>query len=457
MQRTALALAVLSLLVAASLAQDPAPVLPAPARGFDEGRAALLREAAEGSFEASRLPARLLEEADLAELAGFCALHLTPAEKVALDQKLTLGGTWRNGDAGALLAAIAARKLAVADVLRALCEVAAANRKLPDMVAWLYLRGFNFAVLQRAMNGERIDSIRLRRLLRERAGAGKGADALFSAAFWEFSLKDAREELGGHYDGVQFMEGLIALGWTDADFAKALAKFFPRGLPDRHKTLIAWGDAQLLWPAISQAMSESELVRAALAHVAATRKGDDTALLALCLARARTCDRWLRTGGPGVVGVWTGPLPGSSGEPKPPALAEDMVKADGDAFAAGLSDALRGHFKAGTDLLTIVAYADGSARMMLDRKGRAALKYGPDTPPGGESTRQFYEGRFSLDGRIGFASLVFGTGLTAAPAEIDLVNVRLAANGALMTADLDNGVTLTPMLLRRASRLIDAP
>lgn len=457
MHRTALALAALSLCLCATLAQDAAPVLPTPARGFDEGRTELMREAGESPFDAARLPARLLEDADLPELAVFCALHLTPTEKLALDTKLKLGGTWRNGDASALAVAFAARKIAVADVLRALGDVAAANRKLSDVVAWLYLRGFNFHALQRAMNGERLDSIRLRRLIRERAAAGKSADTLFSSAFWEFNLQDAREELGGHYDGVQFVEGLIALGWTEADFAKALAKYFPRGLEPRHKTLVAWGDAHQIWPSLSQAMSESEMVRAALAHVASTRKKDDPALLALCLLRARTCDRWLRTGGPGVVGVWTGPLPGSSGEPKPPALAEAMATADGDAFAANLSDPLRAHFAAGSDQLTIVAYADGSARMMLDRKGRAALKYGPDTPPGGETTRQFYEGRFSLDGRIGFASLVFATGLTAAPAEIDLVNVRLAANGALMTADLDNGVTLTPMLLRRASRLVDAP
>jgi hypothetical protein len=133
------------------------------------------------------------------------------------------------------------------------------------------------------------------------------------------------------------------------------------------------------------------------------------------------------------------------------------LTADADVFADSLDEPLRAHFAAAADRLTLVGYADGSARMMLERPGRDPLKYGPATPPGKPSTIQMYEGRFSVEGRLAFASLVFAGGQSAAPAELDLVNLRLVAGGALVTADLDDGAALTPVLLRRTSRLVDAP
>lgn len=461
MVRTVIALAAVSFCLLGALAQDaPAPVLPKPARGFDEGRARLLREAGENRFEPGKLVERLFETADLAELAGFCARHLTPDERTRLEARLKLTGKLKGADAAAVRQAFAAAGLKPDALAAALGGVLQdMGLKLTDVTAWLYLRGFNFEVLQRAMNGERIDSIRLRSRLRAMADSGKGPDALVSAAFWEFNLKDGREEAGGHYDGVQFVEGLLALGWTEADFAAALARHLPKGLTERQKTLVRWGDAQLLWQALSQGLAESELHKAALDHLRATRKPGDAAVLAACLARARTLDRWFRTGGPGVVGVWTGPLPGSNGEPKPPTeSAEALPRAGHEEFAAGLDDAIRRHFAdARQDTLWIVAYADGSARMLVNRPSRAALAFGPDTPPGAPGTMQMYEGRFTLEGRIGYATLVFDRGLTLAPPEIDLVNLRALAGGALLSAQLDDGVTLTPMLLRRASRLADAP
>ncbi|MBX3475114.1 MAG: hypothetical protein KF754_12080 [Planctomycetes bacterium] len=458
MRRAALSLLLVSFCLLTARAQDAAPALPKPARGFDEGRALLLREAAENTFGPARLIERLLEDADLPELAGFCAQRLTADERTRVDGALKLGGKLKGADAAATLAAFQAASIKPKAVLAALGELVAGG-KLPDAVAWLYRRGFNFEVLQRAMNGERIDSIRLRRLLRERAAAGKGAGVLFSTACWEFNHKDAREELGGHYDGAQLVEALLELGWNEADFEAALGKLLPRGLTARHKTLIAWGDARLLWPALSQGLAESEVAKVALSRINATCKADDPRLLALCQRRARVCDRWFRTGGPRVVGAWAGPLPGSNGEPRPPAdTAETLATAGPDQFADSLTPALRKHFnQPGQDQLLLVAYSDGSTRMVVTRPGRAELAYAPDTPLAGPSASQLYEGRFTLEGRIAYATLVFGEGVVAAPPEVDLVNLRTVAGGALLSAQRDDGVTLTPMLLRRVSMLVDAP
>jgi hypothetical protein len=225
--------------------------------------------------------------------------------------------------------------------------------------------------------------------------------------------------------------------------------------------LIGWGDPVLAWHAISQGLAESELIEGVLTHLRAQPKtaAEDARVLQAALARGRVLDRWFRTGGTGVVGVWTGPLPGSNGEPKAPRESAELVaNADADEFAAALNDPIRNHFNnAKSDTLTVVAYSDGSTRMIVNRPGRPALKYAANAPASGTSTMQMYEGRFSVEGRIAYATLAFGQGQTIAPPEVDMVNVRQLAKGALLSADLDDGVTLTPLLLRRASRLIDAP
>jgi hypothetical protein len=221
------------------------------------------------------------------------------------------------------------------------------------------------------------------------------------------------------------------------------------------RALIAWGDAALCWRALSQHVAESEMLKAAKATLKADKSG---AALDVALRRTRACDRWFRTGGEGLAGVWSGPLPDSKGEPKPPALPEGIAEAGIEEFAQALSDPLRAHFaNAKADALTLAGYTDGSARMILDRAGRAAIPYGPDTPPGADGTTQLYEGRYSEKGRIAYAALVYAEGKTVAPADVDLVNVRLLAGGALLAADLDDGGTLRPVLLRRVSRLIVAP
>lgn len=462
MRRMIPTLIAVACLLTLARAQDKPPTLPKPPSGFDEGRAELMREAADGLIAPAALVTRLFEDADLAELAQFCALHLKTDEKARLDAALDRKGTLSAArDAAAIEAVFVAAKLAPADVAGALGKsLAQQGYKLADVAAWLYLRGVNFVALQRAMNGERIDSIRLRRQLRAMHATGKGTEQLFEFAHWEHNLLDSREQKGGHYDGVQLIESLLAIGWNEDAFARALKKPMRGELSPQQRALIRWGDAPLIWASLAERVAESELFKAARDQIKADAgAGTQASMLQSCLLRARASDRWLRTGGPRVAGVWTGPLPNAAGEPKPPTAKAAALEAAGFAeFATGLDDDIRNHFAdARRDTLTIVGYTDGSARMMITRPARAPVPYAADTPPGRESVLQFYEGRFSLEGRIAFGALVFGQGHTIAPAELDLVNLRSLAGGALLALDVDDGVTLTPALLRRASRLIEAP
>jgi len=436
-------------------AQAGKPALPKTPAGFDEGRAALLRDAADNLFEPGKLIERRFEGADLAEIAAFCHARLLRDEKRGLDEKLGLKGALvRSADATAFEAVLKEAKLTPAAVAKALGAIAGgADARQSELVAWLYARGLNFRLIQRAMDGGRMDGTRTRIALRRLAAAGKGNDLLFEKGHWEFNLDDGGDHPGGHYDGTQLLESLLALGWKEEHFRRALARFFPEGMGKERAMLIAWGDATLCWQAMGQHVAEAELVKAAKAAL----KADAAApVAALASARTRVCERWFRTGGESVVGVWTGPLPNAKGEPRPPKLPEELTGAQ--EFAAALTDELRAHFgNHRSDTLTVVAYGDGSARMIVDRPGRAALPYGPDSPPGADSTRQLYEGRFSVPGRIAYAALVFADSKTVALADVDLVNVTQLTGGALLSAQLDDGVALTPLLLRRASRLIEAP
>jgi hypothetical protein len=102
-----------------------------------------------------------------------------------------------------------------------------------------------------------------------------------------------------------------------------------------------------------------------------------------------------------------------------------------------------------------VVYEDGSARAVIDRPGRPGVNYGPGSPTGNRpTTTQPYEGRLSLPGRSALLYLVYGGETKVAPAEFELVNVRLKGSEAFLTADFDDGVNLTPILLRRVSRLV---
>jgi len=462
MRKVITAMLALACFLTLTSAQDKPPALPKVPAGFDEGRTELLREAADGLIAPDALVTRLFEDADLTELAQFCALHLKTDEKSRLDAALDRKGALSAArDAAAMEALFAAAKLPPADIATALGKtLKQQGYKLADVVAWLYLRGVNFVTLQRAMNGERIDSVRLRRQLRQWQAAGKGPEQLFAFAHWEFNLLDSREQKGGHYDGAQLIESLLALGWNEDSFARALKKAMRGELTAEQRALIRWGDATLIWAALAEHVAESELFKVVQDQIKAdAQSGTGAAMLQSCLLRARTSDRWLRTGGPRVAGVWTGPLPNAAGEPKAPTKNALALENAGFAeFASGLDEDLRKHFAdTARDALTIVGYTDGSVRMLITRPARAATVYAPDTPPGRDSVLQFYEGRFSLEGHIAFATLAFGQGQTIAPVELDLVNVRALAGGALLVLDIDNGVTLTPTLLRRTSRLIEAP
>jgi hypothetical protein len=457
MRRLLPALLAALFVAAMARADDARPALPKTPAGFDEGRVKLLRDATEEHFAPSKLIERLFEEADLAELAAFTHSRLLRRERAQLDALLDFKGALAKAvDAAALEKLFRDAKLTPGAAATALGRVGAgAEWKIADVAAWLYARGCNFRLIQKALAGARIDSMRKRRQLREMAAAGKSADAVFESGIWEFNLADAGDHPGGHYDGAQIIEALLAMGWRDKHFQAAIGKYFPEGMTRTQRALIGWGDAALCWRALSQHVAESEMLKAAKAALKADKSG---AALDVALRRTRVCDRWFRTGGEGLAGVWSGPLPDSKGEPKPPALPEGIAEAGIEEFAQALSDPLRAHFaNAKADALTLAGYADGSARMILDRAGRAAIPYGPDTPPGADGTKQLYEGRYSEKGRIAYAALVYAEGKTVAPADVDLVNVRLLAGGALLAADLDDGVTLRPVLLRRVSRLIVAP
>ncbi|MCC6466290.1 MAG: hypothetical protein IT463_13205 [Planctomycetes bacterium] len=458
LRRIACLLTLLLLAVPGS-AEDAKPQLPKVPRGFDEGREALLAEAANNTVEPDDLLERLFEHADLRELAEFVALHLTGEEKGLLDRLLELKGGLSGADVAAVAGLLAAKEVRARAVVAALGKlVRQRDYTLQDTLAWLYARGWNFRVLQAAMNGERLDCIRLRAELRALAGKEKDEHKLFEAGLWEFNLADARGEKGGIYSGPQLVDWLLQLGWTKESFAHALDLKDAMELTAAQRTLFRWGDANLLWETLEQRTSESDLFKAALDHYRRQARGGNAnpAVLELALRRLGCCDRWFRTGGAGVVGVYEGPMPVAGKESKAPVqLAAELQDADAEAFAAGLGEALTTHFAADGDRLTLVLYEDGSARAMLARPGRQTHTCGPATPLAGRNTAtQLYEGRVSLKGRNGLLALVFGEGRVLSPGEVEFANVGQLARGALLRLDLDDGEVLTPMLLRRVSPLL---
>jgi hypothetical protein len=52
---------------------------------------------------------------------------------------------------------------------------------------------------------------------------------------------------------------------------------------------------------------------------------------------------------------------------------------------------------------------------------------------------------------------VYAGDVTIAPTQFELVNLQLKCKGALLIADIDDGVQLTPLLLKRTTRLVEAP
>lgn len=454
-----LTLPVLALLAMPAAGEDARPELPKVPKGFNEGREELLAEAGDNLLEPDDLAERLFEHADLREVAAFVALHLTGEEKGLLDRLLELKGGLSGADAAAVEALFVSREVRAKAVVSALGKLLKQRKySLSESLAWLYLRGWSFRVLQAAMNGERLDSIRLRAELRELVAKQKEPHQLFESGLWEFELADGREEKGGIYNGPQLVDCLLQLGWTAESFAHALGLKNAGELTAVQRALVDWQDATLLWQTLEQVVSEADLFKAAQDHYRRQGRAGNAnpALLDLALLRMRCCDRWFRTGGAGVVGVYEGPFPAAGAESKAPVQsAAELQDADAEAFATGLSDALKSHFATAGDRITLVMYDDGSARALLARPGRQAHAYGPATPLAGQSTTtQLYEGRISLKGRNGLLGLVFGEGRSLAPMEIEFANVAQAARGAMLRLDVDDGHVLTPMLLRRVTPLV---
>ena len=448
MKRLALALIAFALLAVSTGAEDEKPTLPRVPRGFDEGRTAFTVETADALVLPGALVERLFEQADLHDLSAFIHNHMLSDEKRALGEALGAAGLANSRDHASVLALLGERK--PADVANAIGAMLVARKySLEDVGCWLYARGFNFNVLQRALNGERLDAFRLRRQLR--AMPDRSAGKVFTPGLWEFNLDDSREEKGGTYSGPQLVEVLLALGWKSADFARIVGV---KELPDARRKLVEWGDAALLWAVLEAYVSESELIARVVEHY---RKNDDPRVFDLALARAATTTRWFRTGGPGVAGVYRGPWPGGKGEPAPPSSSVIKIgDVDAEQFVNALDNAVHQHFKLDGETITLVIYTDGSARALLDKPKRDPLEYRADTPFGAAtSTLQAYEGRVSFQGSSGLLYLIYGGQVKAAPPEFELANVKLAAGAAFLAADIDDGVNLTPILLRRGSRLVE--
>ncbi|MEE9311949.1 MAG: hypothetical protein V3V10_05985, partial [Planctomycetota bacterium] len=363
----------LLLAVVVSVAETPKPELPKTPRGFDEGRKEALKDAAEDSSAGDQLIKSIWEDADAAELAEFIHDHFNAAERGQLDKLLELeGALTSNPSTDDILKLFNSRKLKGRAIVKAIAKMHRQNDyTLLDSMSWLYLRDYNFQVINAAFNGERIDAIRLRAEFRELIVKGKEPHRLFEPGLWEFSLKDGREEQGGHYDGAQLVEVLLELGWDAEMFAKAMDKDSVNDLSKAQRDLIAWKDPWLLWAAIETTIPESELFSFAKNYYKKQdRAGTGNQQIAkLAIRRFQTVDRWFRTGGEGVVAVYQGPWPDAKGAPKPPKVSALEI---GENFAEALGDPLWNHFRKKGDQLTIVLYADGSARAMLNQPKRTA-------------------------------------------------------------------------------------
>ncbi|MBZ0136291.1 MAG: hypothetical protein K8I27_07960 [Planctomycetes bacterium] len=450
MRRTLAILLMLSAIGVLLSAQEDKPSLPKVPRGFDEGRTLLVEEAAEGMVEPDALIERLFEYADTPTIAEFIHLHMTRDDKSALDKQLKLGDRLAaTADLSGVIKLLDGAK--PAGVAAAIGRVLKARKyTLADTVAWLAARDFNFRAMQSAMNGERIDAFRVKRSVRD----GDVAKAITTGA-WEFNLLDAREEKGGHYDGVQLVETMLALGFTVDDFVWINAhadEAIARDMPAYERDLVRWGDPALIWETFNARMPERTLFNAILKRHTDVAKARSVAAL-----RADCTLRWLRTGGPGVKAVYRGPWPDNTGAPVPP--SEDVLaigKADVKQFADALTEPIQEHFKASAESITIVVYDDGSSRAIIDKPRREPVNYGPASPFGNvATTRQGYEGRVSLPGRGALLYLVYAGDQKVAPPQFELANVQLTIGEAFLLADIDDGLNLTPILLRRVTRMVE--
>lgn len=455
--RTLFALAVLVLAFSISHADEPKAAFPVAPVGFDDGRAELERSLSERREFAATFICRAFEDASLRELAAFAAAHLEPADLTALEKSLKLEGklvTLKSADE--IRQTLDDAKIQPKDVIAALGHMLEARGFAhSESAAWLYARDFNC----RALRGALDRGSNAARALAGRIGEKSLKEEIFEAACWQFDGRDCSRSEGGHYDMAQIIQAMMDLNMSWPVWAAALGLASEKHLDAETRKALSWGDAALVLPLFEGVSSERDVFEAARQGVKSgsfqvktdggTPEIKRDAVLAQALRRLSLGRRWLRTAGPGVIGVYQGPL--STARVKEGARGLG-AKSDRD-FAAGLSEAIADHFKQTFELFTLVAYEDGSARAFISGQTEN-YEYGPDAPLGrGKHWTTLFEGRLSLKGREGLLRAVFAGVNKFKFAEVVLENVEVTPNGAFMLVQATTGkLNSESLLLRRISR-----
>ncbi len=453
--RTLFALAVLALALSLANAEEPKAVFPKAPVGFDDGRAELERNLNERREFGTTFISRAFEEATLRELAAFAAAHLSAADILALEKLLKLEGKLANlKSADDTHKALSDAKIQPKNLIAALSNMLEARGHTHgETAAWLYARDFNY----RALLGAFERGSNAARTLAGRIGEKSAREEIFETACWHFDSRDCSRSEGGHYDMAQIVQAMMDLNVDWTVWAAALGLTSEKQLDAESKQALRWGDAMLVLPLFEGVSSERDVFEAALKGMKSgsfgasveTPESKRGAVLAQALRRLSLGRRWLRTAGQGVIGVYQGPLSTTRGIDTARGLG---AKTDKE-FAAGLSDAITDHFTQKYELLTLVAYEDGSARAFISGQGEN-YEYGPDAPLSqGKHWTTLLEGRISLKGREGLLRAVFAGSNKFKYAEVVLENVEITANGAFMFAQATTGkLKSESLLLRRVSR-----
>ncbi len=450
MPRTLIALAALVLAVSCVRAEDTKPSFPKSPQGFDDGRIELEKNLGASTFT-SLVVERALEEAPTGELAEFLTSRLALDELASLDTLLVLKGelSKQTGAEGAQKVLVAA-KLGHKEIGKALGSMLEKRAYTPvQAAAWLYARNFNARAIIGALDRGTNAARKVRTFLESSKSAS--ADALFERAFWELDLRDASGIAGGHYDSAQLLEAMFEIGVDHAAWSQAFARTAENPLSAAEKNLIAWGDAGVMAPGLEGRVSERDLYDASVAFLQAQAKAGKSLdpLRALALRRSSLAQRWFRTAGAGVVGVYRGPW--NSKLAAPTATALGLGDLDGTAFGEGLSEELRAFFAQTGESLTVVIYEDGSARGML--KTAQKFNYDADTPLGkGQFPWLLLEGRATRRGKSALLAPVFSASNKLPFAEFEISGFGLTTNKAFMFGEANDGKNDWTMLLRRVTR-----
>ena len=453
------ALAVLGLAISLAHAEEPKAAFPKAPVGFDDGRAELERSLNGRREFATTVIRRAFEEATLRELAAFAAAHLTTDDLLALEKVLKLEGKLVNlKSADEIRKALIDAKTLPKDVITALgAMLETRGYTHGETAAWLYARDFNY----RALLGALDRGSNAARTLAGRLGEKSTKEEVFETACWHFDWRDCSRSEGGHYDMAQIIQALMDLNMDWSVWAAALGLTSEKQLDAETRQALRWGDANLVLPLFEGVSSERDVFEAALKGVKSgsfrvladgdtpeVRSGE---ILTQGMRRLSLGRRWLRTAGQGVIGVYQGPMSTSRGIESARAIG---AKTDKE-FAAGLSDAITDHFKQKFELLTLVAYDDGSARAFISGQ-RDTYEYGTDAPLSkGKHWTTLFEGRVSFKGREGLLRAVFGGANKFKFDDIVLENVEVTLNGAFMFTQATTGkLKGESLLLRRVSRNI---